>query len=107
MRDGHWAASVRESINAVEAMARKLVPDSNKLSASLLKLEQKGYVHKGLKAAFNTLYGYTSDEAGVRHAMVFEDKPNVDEVDALFMLGACASFVSYLIAREQEFSASG
>ncbi|HAE28382.1 MAG TPA: hypothetical protein DCG58_14560, partial [Hyphomonas adhaerens] len=45
------------------------------------------------------LYGYTSDEEGVRHALVFNEKSTVDEVDALFMLGACASFVSYLLAR--------
>jgi hypothetical protein len=44
---------------------------------------------------------YTSDEEGVRHALVFGDEAQVDEADALFMLGACASFVSYLLARSQ------
>jgi hypothetical protein len=45
------------------------------------------------------LYGYSSDEEGVRHALVFKEEAQVDEADALFMLGACASFVSYLLAR--------
>jgi hypothetical protein len=52
-----------------------------------------------LKAAFGSLYGYSSDEEGVRHALVFSNETQVDEADALFMLGACASFVSYLLAR--------
>jgi hypothetical protein len=56
-------------------------------------------LHGGLKKAFCVLYGYASDEEGVRHALVLEKEAQVDEADALFMLGACASFVSYLIAR--------
>jgi hypothetical protein len=53
-----------------------------------------------LKKAFGALYGYTSDKkTGIRHAKVFGVDEAVDETDALFMLGACASFVSYLISR--------
>jgi hypothetical protein len=62
-------------------------------------LEQRGHLHGGLKAAFGKLYGYSSDEEGVRHALVFGEEAKVDETDALFMLGACASFVSYLLSR--------
>lgn len=62
-------------------------------------LEQHGHLHGGLKAAFSKLYGYSSDEEGVRHALVFGNEAQVDEANALFMLGACASFVSYLLAR--------
>ncbi len=47
--------------------------------------------HDALKPAFHKLYGYSSDEEGVRHALVFGDEAQVDEADALFMLGACAS----------------
>jgi hypothetical protein len=55
-----------------------------------------------MKGAFQKLYGYTSDENGIRHASVFDPKAKVDETDALFMLGACASFVSYLLARHRQ-----
>ena len=99
LRNSDWAGSVRESIHAVEAMAVRLAPGTDTLGAALKVLEQRGHLHGGLKAAFGSLYGYSSDEEGVRHALVFGDEAQVDEADALFMLGACASFVSYLLAR--------
>jgi hypothetical protein len=34
---------------------------------------------------------------GVRHALIADGESPVDETDALYMLGACAAFVSYLI----------
>lgn len=99
LRNSDWAGCVRESIHAVEAMAVRLAPGTDTLGAALKVLEQRGHLHGGFKAAFSSLYGYTSDEEGVRHALVFGDEAQVDEADALFMLGACASFVSYLLAR--------
>jgi hypothetical protein len=99
LRNSDWAASVRESIHAVEALAVRLAPSTDTLGAALKVLEQRGHLHGSLKAAFGSLYGYSSDEEGVRHALVFGDEAQVDEADALFMLGACASFVSYLLAR--------
>jgi len=102
LRHEDWAGSIRESIHAVEAMARMIAPDARTLGPALTELEKRGHLHAGLKKAFTVLYGYSSDEEGVRHALVFNENPNVDEADALFMLGACASFVSYLIARTSE-----
>ena len=99
LRNSDWAGSLRESIHAVEAIAVRLAPGTDTLGAALKVLEQRGHLHGGLKAAFGSLYGYSSDEEGVRHALVFGDEAQVDEADALFMLGACASFVSYLLAR--------
>lgn len=104
LKNGNWAASVRESINAVEAVAVNLAPEKGSLGAALSQLERHGQIHGGLKKAFGALYGYTSDEEGIRHALVFEDVPNVDETDALFMLGSCASFVSFLLARKSQLS---
>ena len=98
LRDSDWAGSLRESIHAVEAMAVRLAPGAKTLGEALKVLENRGHIHGGLKAAFGSLYGYSSDEEGVRHALVFSDEAQVDEADALFMLGACASFVSYLLA---------
>ena len=69
------------------------------LGPALSKLEADGHLHGGLKAAFSKLYGYTSDEEGIRHALVLNESAQVDEADALFMLGACASFVTYLNSR--------
>ena len=102
LRNSDWAGSVRESIHAVEAVAVRLAPDTDTLGAALKVLEQRGHLHGSLKAAFGSLYGYSSDEEGVRHALVFSDEAKVDEADALFMMGACASFVSYLLARSKQ-----
>jgi hypothetical protein len=80
-------------------MAVRLAPGTDTLGAALKVLEHRGRLHGGLKAAFGSLYGYSSNEEGVRHALVFGDEAQVDEADALFVLGACASFVSYILAR--------
>ncbi|GAA0543453.1 hypothetical protein FHS83_000387 [Rhizomicrobium palustre] len=101
LRNSDWAGCVRESIHAVEAMAVRLAPGTTTLGAALRVLEQEGHLHGGLKSAFSSLYGYSSDEEGIRHALVFSDEAQVDEADGLFMLGACASFVSYLLARSK------
>jgi len=93
---GQYPGSIRESIHAVESVARTLAPDG-KLSNALAKLEQSARIHGGMKAAFNSLYGYTSDEQGIRHAHLNEPSASPDETDALFMIGACSAFVSYLI----------
>lgn len=104
-REGAWAASVRESIHAVESVAVRIARDGATLGEALRELEQSGYLHSALKKALSALYGYANDEEGIRHALVFEGKPNVDEADALFMLGACASCVAYLISKGQSTGA--
>lgn len=94
---GKCSDSIRESIHAVESVARTLEVDG-KLSKALDKLERSAKIHSAMKSAFGSLYGYTSDEQGIRHAHL--NDPNStppDETDALFMIGACAAFVSYLI----------
>ena len=94
---GEWAESVRESIHAVESVARRLDPKaSDTLGPALKSLEQHGELHPALKDAFSKLYGYTSDEQGVRHALLDQPDAHVGRDEAVFMLGACASFASYL-----------
>lgn len=93
---GNYANSVRESIHAVESVARIIEP-SAALSKALTKLEQSAKIHGALKTGFGSIYGYTSDEKGIRHPLLDGSAAAVDEADALFMIGACASFVTYLI----------
>ena len=105
LRNGDWAGCVRESIHAVESVALRLASTESTLGAALKVIEKNGHLHGALKSAFEKLYGYSSDEKGVRHALVFDDEARVDEADALFMLGACASFVCYLLARAEPVAA--
>lgn len=95
---GEYAASIRESVHAVEAVARTLDPEASKtLAPALAALERKIQIHRALKQAFLNIYGYTSDEEGIRHSLLNEESASVDLTDATFMFGACASFVSYLL----------
>ena len=99
---GEWAESVRESIHAVESVARKLDPKhANTLDSALKSLEKQIRIHPALKNAFSRLYGYTSDEDGVRHALLEDSASPVGRDEAVFMLGACASFVSYLLSKSR------
>ena len=94
---GEWAEGVRESIHAVESVARQLDPQaSTTLEPALKSLEGSGTLHPARKSAFTKLYGYTSNEQGIRHALLEQDSANVGMDEAVFMLGACASFSSYL-----------
>ena len=47
--------------------------------------------------AFKDLYGYASDENGIRHGGI--DFKNVPPEDAKFMLVSCSAFVNYLIEK--------
>ena len=97
MNRGDWAGSVRESIHAVESTARQLDPEASKtLGPALKSLERNKPLHPTLKAAFGTLYGYTSEEEGIRHALLSQSDAPVGQNEAVFMLSACAAFSSYL-----------
>lgn len=89
---------IKESISAVENICQILVGDTNAtLGKALKKLESNGiYIHKSMEEAFSKLYGYASDEGGIRHAEgMFES--DVSFEDAKFMLVACSAFINYLI----------
>jgi hypothetical protein len=97
---GNFADSVRESIHAVESAVRVLEP-SGDFSKALSKLEQKSSIHGALKRGFLALYGFTSDEQGIRHPLLDKEAPAVDEADAMFMIGACSAFLSYLVHKSR------
>ena len=97
LNEGNFAGSVRESIHAVESVARRLNADaSTTLTPALNALAKQIKMHPALKAGFSKIYGYTNDADGIRHALL-DGHADVDVIDATFMLGACASFVTYLI----------
>ena len=87
--------SIKESISAVEAMARILcgAPKSS-LNEALRIIETKHNLHPALKKGFSNLYGYTSDEDGIRHSML--EMPDIDQDDAKYFLFSCTSFINYL-----------
>lgn len=95
---GHYADSIRESIHAVEATARK-IGGTDSLSGALQRIRSDHGLHRALEQGFKSLYGFTSDEKGIRHPLIDDGTAKVDEADAVFMIGACAAFVSFLVRR--------
>jgi AbiJ N-terminal domain 4 len=96
LTSGDYPGSIRESIHSVESVVRVLEP-SGDFSKALATLESKIAIHGALKKGFAAIYGFTSDEKGIRHPLLDDPTAKVDETDALFIIGACAAFVSYLI----------
>ena len=91
--------SIKESISAVESICQIIAQNSKAtLGEALKKLEEHGVkIHEAMKKSFSSLYGYTSDEGGIRHYEgMFES--NVTFEEAKFMLVSCSAFVNYLIA---------
>lgn len=87
--------SIKESISAVESMA-KIVTGLPKatLGQALKALKKDNTVHPALLSGFESLYGYTSDAEGIRHSM--QDEPDLTAADAKYFLMSCTSFVNYL-----------
>ena len=99
-----YADSIADSIHAVESVACMIDPNANKtLGTALESLERAGLIkHSALKEAFSKLYGYTSDEQGIRHALLNKDFADVGVDEAVFMFGACASFAAYLVNKHRQ-----
>jgi len=90
--------SVKESISAVEAITQILTGDPRaELGKALKLLRTNPPIHGALRSALLSLYGYTSDAEGIRHALT--EEPNLNAADAKFMLVVCSAFVVYLIQR--------
>lgn len=90
----NYRKSVDEAILGVEAAVRSLTGNRNALLPDGLK-ELGEQVHPAQVQGFIKLYGYTSDEGGIRHALT-EDSRDVDAADARYMLISCSAFVNYL-----------
>ena len=87
--------SIKESISAVESLVKRATGSEKGTLGALLKAFQgKTNLHPALKEAFLKLYGYASDEDGIRHGMIDSDK--TDFHDAKFMLVACSAFINYV-----------
>lgn len=94
-QDPDYRNSIKESISAVESLAKELTSNPKAtLGDALATLEKRGNMHPSLKRSLSALYGYTSDEGGIRHAML--DEPELSAADAKFILIACSAFINYM-----------
>jgi len=93
--------SIKEAISAVESLvAQVLGVEGGTLGQLIKKLESEIGLHPALKSAFRSLYGYTSEEGGIRHALM--EKENNDFYDAKFMLVVCSAFINFVEGKVKE-----
>ena len=87
--------SIKESISAVESIAILLSgKEKATLGDALAEIERNDKIHPSLKKGFSCIYGYTSDDDGIRHALMEES--NLEKTDAHLFFLLCTVFVNYL-----------
>ena len=87
--------SIKESISAVESIAILLSrKEKATLGDALAEIERNGKIHPSLKKGFSNIYGYTSNDDGIRHALMEES--NLEKADAHLFFLLCTVFVNYL-----------
>ena len=104
-KDPDYPNSIKESISAVESACRTVSGNPKATLGDCLKAIQKDRpLHPAFKEALNKLYGYTSDEGGIRHSLSDAPAAQLSYADAKFMLVTCTAFVNYLFTRAAEDS---
>jgi hypothetical protein len=80
-----------------------VIAPNKKFSDALAALNSQIAIHPAFRDALLKLYGYSSDEKGIRHPFLeSDDATRVGMAEAVFMFGACASFITYLISRARQ-----
>jgi hypothetical protein len=95
--------SIKESISAVESLVGSVLGEKGTLGQLIKKMEDEIGLHPALNKAFSSLYGYTSDQDGIRHAILEQQDIGFDE--AKFFLVVCSAFANFVRSRVQSKSA--
>lgn len=97
-----YANCIKDSISAVEAMCCHITSNDNAtLGKALSELEKAGIkIHSALVTGFKSLYGYSSDQGGIRHGNVEFEEPKYE--DARYMLVTCTAFINYLYEKYKQ-----
>ncbi len=93
-KDPDYKNSIKESICAVESLVQILLGKKGTLGDLIKKLS----IHPAMKEGFDRLYGWTSDEGGIRHGK-FNEELSAGEPEARYMLVTCSAFINYVIAK--------
>lgn len=93
-----FAKSISESMLAAEAAANRLAGVSRKpLGDAVDALRNQGRLHGALAEGWKKLYGYTSQDGGIRHAMS-ADMIDPTQEFAQYFLVTCSAFVNLCAA---------
>jgi hypothetical protein len=100
--EADYRNSISESILSVESTLKVLTGLEHADLADALREFAKAHpIHGALFSGLDKLYGYTSNEHGLRHALLEADA-KVGFAEAKFMVVACAAFMNFLIAKSAE-----
>ena len=93
-----YCNSIKESISAIEALARNITGNEKGTLGDLVKSLN---IHPAFKDGINSLYGWTSDEGGIRHAEK-ETEFVISKEEARYMLVTSSALVNYIISKEDK-----
>jgi len=96
--------SIKESISAVESLVGATLGKKGTLGQLIKKMDAEIGLHPALDKAFSSLYGYTSDKDGIRHAIMGQQDIGFDE--AKFFLVVCSAFANFVRSKVQAKSAT-
>ena len=94
---------VREFVHAVQSAVRVISGKPKATLSDALKLI-KGQVPTALYDGMQKLYGYASDEKGVRHSLVEGENERLGQDEAIFAFSVCAAIVGFLVRKFPEKS---
>jgi len=95
----HYANVIKEAISAVEGTVQLITGDKKSTLGSAVKT-LKGHgvsIPSSLEKGWGALYGYTSNDQGIRHAA--SEKPSLTQADAKYWLVTCSAFISLLLSQ--------
>ena len=89
--------SIKESITALETLCSILTKkDKGTLGETIEIIGKEKKIHPALKEAIAKLYGFASDEPGIRHGSGKVGN-NISFDDAKFVLVICSAIINYFI----------
>jgi hypothetical protein len=97
-KEPDYRNSMKESISAVEALCKFIARNEKAtLGHALTAVTARVKLHPKLQAALKSLYDYTSDDYGIRHALKDDAEPEAE--DARFLLVTYSAVVNYLVEK--------
>ena len=94
-----YANSIKDSIGAVESICQEISGEKG-FSAAVNKLGIS--MHPAFQRAAKQLYGFTSDQAGIRHAATGEPPLQVNQATARYMLIVCSAMVNFITDQKSD-----
>jgi hypothetical protein len=99
--DPDYRNAIKEAVSSIESLSKIITGNNSQgLAGALKELTKETNIHQALQLGFIKLYGWTSDDGGIRHAIL--DETNIGFTEAKYMIVSCSAFVNYLIGKSDQ-----